>query len=83
LPPNSIDLAQKVQRSLVVEINHYNMAKPTEEESQEFLLSCRYGELDEVKEFVAKFGSDVVSDIRDDRGNSALHMICGNGHLGG
>jgi ankyrin repeat protein len=32
---------------------------------------------------VAKFGSDVVSDIRDDRGNSALHMICGNGHLGG
>lgn len=83
MPPNSIDLAQKVQRSLVVEINHYNMAKPTEEESQEFLLSCRYGELDEVKEFVEKFGAEVVSDIRDDRGNSALHMICGNGHLGG
>ena len=55
---------------------------PTEEQIDEFLLSCRYGELDEVKAFVEEFGKEVVDQIKDDRGNTALHMVCGNGHLG-
>lgn len=55
---------------------------PTEEEIVELLLCCRYGELEEVKEFVGKFGSEVVSKARDERGNTILHMCCGNGHVG-
>ncbi|EIW71462.1 hypothetical protein TREMEDRAFT_23547, partial [Tremella mesenterica DSM 1558] len=55
--------------------------RPTEEEEEEFLLSCRYGELDEVKNYVDKFGWETVVLARDERGNTCLHMICGNGHL--
>lgn len=29
-----------------------------------------------------KFGSDVLSRVRDDNRNTALHMTCGNGHIG-
>lgn len=53
---------------------------PTDEDKEELLLSCRYGELDEVQQFVAKFSSDTLNDIRDHNGNTALHMVCGNGH---
>jgi hypothetical protein len=55
---------------------------PTQEEVEDFLLSCRYGELEEVKAFVEKFGEGAVESARDDRGNSAVHMCCGNGHVG-
>jgi ankyrin repeat protein len=55
---------------------------PTQEEVEDFLLSCRYGELEEVTAFVEKFGAEAVVDARDDRGNSAVHMCCGNGHVG-
>lgn len=54
----------------------------SEEDKQELLLSCRYGELDEVRQFVDKFGSHALADVRDDHGNSILHMTCGNGHEG-
>ncbi|KAK1923633.1 hypothetical protein DB88DRAFT_491901 [Papiliotrema laurentii] len=54
---------------------------PTEEQVQELLLSCRYGELDEVKAFTDEFGWEDVNKARDDRGNTVLHMICANGHL--
>ncbi|KAG1791184.1 ankyrin repeat-containing domain protein, partial [Suillus plorans] len=30
---------------------------------------------------VTKFGSDVLSRVRDDNGNTALHMTCRNGHI--
>ncbi|KAJ7686065.1 ankyrin [Mycena rosella] len=56
------------------------MSTPTTDEKDEFLLSCRYGDLDDVKQFVAQFGSDAAAEIRDDNGNTALHMLCGNGH---
>ncbi|KAJ6488238.1 ankyrin repeat-containing domain protein [Mycena vitilis] len=55
-------------------------AAPTTDEREEFLLSCRYGDLDDVKQFVAQFGVAAAADIRDGNGNSALHMLCGNGH---
>lgn len=55
---------------------------PSDEEVQDFLLSCRYGELDEVKAFVERYGKEAVVSARDDRGNTALHMCCGNGHVG-
>lgn len=58
------------------------MAKATQEELDDILLSCRFGELDEVKEFAQKYGYEPFAEVRDDRGNTALHMICGNGHVG-
>ena len=56
--------------------------KPTEEECEDLLLSCRYGELEEVKQFVDQYGVESIHDIVDDNKNTPLHMICGNGHIG-
>ena len=56
--------------------------KPSEEQVEDLLLSCRYGDLDEVKAFVEQFGTEPVQQARDDRGNNVLHMCCGNGHDG-
>jgi len=56
--------------------------KPTAEDVEEFVLSCRYGELEEVQQFSDKFGWDAVVDAKDDRGNTGLHMCCANGHVG-
>ena len=55
---------------------------PSDEEKDELLLSCRYGDLEDVQEFVNKFGPGCLEDLRDDNGNTILHMICGNGHSG-
>ncbi|KAI0685584.1 cytoplasmic protein [Cytidiella melzeri] len=57
-----------------------SLAVPTDEEIEDVLLSCRYGDIDDIEQFVAKYGSDSLNDIRDDRGNSVLHMVCANGH---
>ncbi|KZP12968.1 hypothetical protein FIBSPDRAFT_897733 [Athelia psychrophila] len=53
---------------------------PTDEEKEEIFLSCRYGDLEDIQEFVNKFGPQPLSDLRDESGNTTLHMICGNGH---
>ena len=58
------------------------MPDPTPEEVEDFLLSCRYGEVEEVKQFGEQYGWDEVVKARDERGNTALHMCCGNGHVG-
>lgn len=58
------------------------MAKPTQEELDDILLSCRFGENDEIKAFGEKYSFTPLADIKDDRGNTVLHMICGNGHTG-
>jgi hypothetical protein len=55
---------------------------PSPEQVEELLLSCRYGELEEVKAFVEEFGVEAVVSARDERGNSAVHMCCGNNHVG-
>ncbi|KAG8907061.1 hypothetical protein FRB99_005438 [Tulasnella sp. 403] len=55
-------------------------ATPTHDDLEELLLSCRYGELDEVREFVDTFGKEHLSSVRDENGNTVLHMTCGNGH---
>ena len=57
-------------------------SQPTNEDLEELLLSCRYGELDEVTEFVALFGKEHLFTVRDSNGNTVLHMTCGNGHAG-
>ena len=58
------------------------LLSPTPEDIEELLLIARYGELDELKSFVGKFGSKHLIDARDEDGNTILHMVCGNGHLG-
>ncbi|KAE9402803.1 ankyrin [Gymnopus androsaceus JB14] len=50
------------------------MPIPSDEDKEEIFLSCRYGDLDEVQAYIQKF------EIRDDNGNTVLHMISGNGH---
>jgi ankyrin repeat protein len=58
------------------------MASPTDDDRQELLLSCRYGDLEDVKQFVSNFGAAAVADTRDENGNTVLHMASANGHLG-
>ena len=53
-----------------------------EEEVEDVLLSCRYGDLEDVQAFVEKFGDEPLKSARDDRGNNVIHMCCGNGHTG-
>ncbi|KAH8090938.1 hypothetical protein HD553DRAFT_303755 [Filobasidium floriforme] len=53
---------------------------PTPEEVEDVLLSCRYGDLEDVQAFVEKFGDEPLKSARDDRGNNVIHMCCGNGH---
>lgn len=55
---------------------------PTDGETDDLLLSCRYGDLEDIQEFVKKFGTQPVAEIRDENDNCVLHMVCGNGHLG-
>ncbi|KAL7414938.1 ankyrin repeat-containing domain protein [Mrakia frigida] len=54
---------------------------PSEEDLEEALLSCRYGELPEVQSYVLDFGIDSLASARDESGNTCLHMAAGNGHL--
>ncbi|KAJ7592194.1 ankyrin repeat-containing domain protein [Mycena floridula] len=56
------------------------MASPSADDNEEILLSCRYGDLEDIQKFVEKFGAEALANVRDDNGNTILHMICGNGH---
>jgi ankyrin repeat protein len=55
---------------------------PSDDDKEDVLISCRYGDLEEIQEFVKKFGRNLLSDVRDENGNSVLHMAAGNGHTG-
>lgn len=56
--------------------------RPTNDDFEDLLLSCRYGDIDDVKLWVTEFGTEPVASVRDENGNTVLHMTCGNGHLG-
>jgi ankyrin repeat protein len=58
------------------------MSTPTTDEKDDFILSCRYGDIEDVKLFVDQFGIAVAAEVKDDNGNTPLHMLCGNGHAG-
>ncbi|KAF7294071.1 Ankyrin repeat-containing protein P16F5.05c [Mycena kentingensis (nom. inval.)] len=55
---------------------------PSPDEQDDFLLSCRYGDLDDVQQFIAAHGAAAAAEIQDDNGNTPLHMLAGNGHKG-
>jgi len=49
---------------------------------EDILLSCRYGDIQDVQAFIKDFGTASLAEIRDESGNSILHMISANGHIG-
>src|SRR5712671_433734 len=52
------------------------------DEAENLLLSCRYGDVDDLKSFIDRFGTVPISEARDENGNTVLHMACANGHIG-
>lgn len=62
--------------------DYIKLSMTTQDDKDELLLSCRYGDLDDVQLFVKQFGAESLADVRDDNGNTGLHMLCGNGHIG-
>jgi uncharacterized protein len=55
---------------------------PTEDEKSELLLACRYGDLEDVHIFVEKYSWEEVANVKDENGNTVLHMTAANGHDG-
>lgn len=58
---------------------------PTKDELDELLLCARYGDdsdLADIKAFVDKYGESWLSEVKDDRGNTCLHVAGANGHEG-
>ncbi len=55
---------------------------PSEEEKEDLLLACRYGDLEDVQTFVDEYSPSSLEDVIDQNGNSILHMISANGHQG-
>ncbi|KAF8434306.1 cytoplasmic protein [Boletus edulis BED1] len=53
---------------------------PTENHKQDLLLSCRFGDLDDVQHFINTFPHESLDGVQDDNGNSVLHMTAANGH---
>ncbi|KAF7362499.1 Ankyrin repeat-containing protein P16F5,05c [Mycena venus] len=58
---------------------HHSERKRWLPPQEEFLLSR---DLDDVKQFMDQFGVAAAAEIRDDNGNTALRVLCGNGHPG-
>jgi ankyrin repeat protein len=57
-------------------------SSPTEDEKDDLLLACRYGDIEDVQTFVTEHGPETLNEIRDNNGNCVLHMVCANGHIG-
>ena len=55
---------------------------PSPDDTEDLLLSCRYGDIDDVRSFIDRFGTAPVGDVRDENGNNVLHMASANGHIG-
>ncbi|TRM68842.1 ankyrin repeat-containing domain protein [Schizophyllum amplum] len=68
-PPSAIDAPDVVDSKLT---------PPTDDELDEFRLCCRYGDLDDVNAFLARFPDAACA--ADDAGNTPAHMAAANGH---
>ena len=55
---------------------------PSDEDREELLLSCRYDDLEDIQQFVEKFGSESLNEARDESNNTARHMVSANGRIG-
>jgi len=56
-------------------------AIPSPDDIEDLLLSCRYGDLDDVNSFIDRFGTAPLGDARDENGNTILHMASANNHI--
>ncbi|KAG6856746.1 hypothetical protein H0H87_001090 [Tephrocybe sp. NHM501043] len=54
---------------------------PTQDDNDDVLLAGRYGDLDDIQDYIDKHGSEPLANIRDENDNCILHMVCGNGHI--
>ncbi|KAG6877594.1 hypothetical protein C0992_009640 [Termitomyces sp. T32_za158] len=54
---------------------------PSAEDNDDVLLAGRYGDLDDIHEYVKRHGTEPLAVVRDENENTILHMVCGNGHL--
>ncbi|KAI4518106.1 ankyrin [Schizophyllum commune Loenen D] len=52
---------------------------PTPDDLDDFRLACRYGDLEEVTPFLARFPA--AARAADDAGNTPAHMAAANGHV--
>ena len=59
-----------------------SLSTPTPDDVDDLLLSCRYGDVEDIQQFVSTFGPDPLASARDDNGNTVLHMVAANGHTG-
>lgn len=59
-----------------------SLTVPSPDDVDDIFLSCRYGDVEDIQQFVDRFGQDLLNEIRDDNGNTVLHMACANGHAG-
>ena len=65
--------------------NNDDMSLSSKEESltlEEYFFECaRFGELEDLKEAMKDADSNFNVNMKDFRGNTALHLACANGHL--
>ena len=54
----------------------------TDDDKDDLLLACRYGDLEDVQTFMTEHGPEILNEIHDNNGNCVLHMVCANGHTG-
>lgn len=80
-PLNDNFTSNPLSRNLVP-MSSTSFPTPSQEEVQELLLCCRFGDFEDVQEFVSKYGPEPLNTARDDRGNTTIHMASANGHLG-
>ena len=59
-----------------------SVSTPSPDDLDELLISCRYGDIEDIQQFIDHFGADALATARDDAGNTILHMVAGNGHTG-
>ncbi|KAI5995350.1 hypothetical protein F5J12DRAFT_406813 [Pisolithus orientalis] len=83
-PPANHRLASSKLKKIKIKYIKYCIVvmAASQEDREELLLSCRYGELQNVQGFVTRHGAPALADARDDHGNTVLHMTCANGHVG-
>jgi len=73
IPPKEI--SEQEYEDLVSQVTVLSL----QEAQDEWMESCRYGELDVVRALVEKFPS-LVEFVQSETGNSGLHMASANGH---
>ena len=69
---------------MAVETNDIKFQKLDDEDKESIVLDCRFGELDSLKDIFENMVDSsliITDDIKDENGNTPLHMAACNGHL--